>query len=155
MPSERSTATAAVYSGSLLAGRLIELMDEAAQAELVRAGRSQILDKGSLVLTRGERPNGIFILDEGRAKVLFKDEPERSVRFMESGEIAALTETLADKPVSYDLETETACRITVISGEDLERILKNSPDASFGLAKLLSENFLESFESLRQQPAEM
>jgi CRP/FNR family transcriptional regulator len=129
---------------------LQDLSPEAAQAfESVKQTSSY--PKGSTVFTEGEPSQGVYLLRQGRAKLVLDldRKRERIVRIAGRGEVLGLSATIAGEPYEVSVETLTHSRVDFISRQDFLRLLQEQPGICFRAVQLLGQNLHVSYEQFR------
>lgn len=98
--------------------------------------------KGARLFTKGDSPEGIYILLKGQAQLLLEvDSNNRNfARFAEANEMLGLIEVLADIPYKTSAETITSCTFEFIGREDFIDLLRTEKEVCFRLARLLGLN---------------
>ena len=92
-------------------------------------------EKDVCFFSSGEIPRCFYILRKGKAQLLLND--IHIVRLIEPNEILGLTVMIADMPCETDAETITPCICEFIKREDFIRFLRNEPEVSFRLVRML------------------
>jgi len=103
--------------------------------------------KGTSFFSRGDMPNFIFLLREGKAQLLSNNELKdiNIVRSIEPNEIFGLTEMILNLPYETGAQTITPCICECIGREDFIRFLQDKPEVCFRLTRLLALNLQKSY----------
>jgi CRP/FNR family cyclic AMP-dependent transcriptional regulator len=129
---------------------LQDLSPEAVQAfESIK--RTSDYRKGSIIFAEGEPPQGVYLLCQGRAKLVLQlhRKQERIVRIAEPGEILGLSATIAGEPYEVSAETLTDSQMDFINRQDFLRLLQEQTDICFRAVQLLGQNLHVSYEQFR------
>ena len=102
---------------------------------------SAIYPRGAVLFTEGQRPQGVYILCEGRAKISVASAEGKTlvVKIAGPGDVLGLNSVLMDKPALATAETIDRCRINSVSREDLITLLESDRMAYAGIARALSQ----------------
>jgi CRP-like cAMP-binding protein len=108
--------------------------------------RTRQIPAGGRLCAEGGLACCLFILREGRAQWLVRDEAGRRQRLrpVEPSEIIGLTETLGGLPYEGEVEAITPCEIDSIPQPDFQALLEKDPQLSFRLVRLLGTNLQKS-----------
>jgi CRP-like cAMP-binding protein len=103
--------------------------------------------KGVCFFSRGDMPNFIYLLREGKAELLLNDKLNdiNIARLIEPDEIFGLTETIVNLPYETGAQTITSCICECIGREDFIRFLQDAPEVCFRLTHLLALNLQKSY----------
>ena len=114
--------------------------------------RTRAYPKGSLIFSEGESPQGVYLLRQGRARLILDlgRKRERVVRIAEAGEVLGLSATIANEPYEASVETLTSCRVDFISRQQFVRLLHEQPEVCFRVVQLLGHNVHVSCDLFRQ-----
>jgi CRP/FNR family transcriptional regulator len=96
--------------------------------------------RGSVLFVEGQRPRGVYVLCEGRAKVSIASAEGKTLvlRIAQQGDLLGINATLTGQPYGTTVETLERCRIDFISREDLLKLLDRDKRACLGVAQALS-----------------
>jgi CRP/FNR family transcriptional regulator len=92
---------------------------------------SKLYPRGSTLFVEGQRPAGVHILCEGRAKVSLAS-PEGKVvvlRIAEAGDVLGVSSVLFGLPARATVETLECCRIAFVSREEFLKLLDQNERA--------------------------
>ncbi|HEX6732986.1 MAG TPA: Crp/Fnr family transcriptional regulator [Pyrinomonadaceae bacterium] len=100
---------------------------------------SKYYPRGSVLFVEGQRPHGVYVLCEGRAKVSIASAEGRTfvLRVAEPGDLLGLNSVLTDRPSEATVETLERSRIDFVSREDLLKLLARDRKACLGVAHAL------------------
>jgi CRP/FNR family transcriptional regulator, cyclic AMP receptor protein len=101
---------------------------------------SSIYPRGSVLFAEGQRPRGVYILREGRAKVSVASSAGKTLvlRIADVGDLLGVNAVLAGKPAGATVETLEQCRIDFISSENFLNLLESDKKAYSDVARALS-----------------
>ena len=101
---------------------------------------SKYYARGSVLFVEGQRPHGVYVLCEGRAKVSIASAEGRTfvLRVAEPGDLLGLNSVLTGRPSEATVETLERCRIDFVSREDLLKLLARDRKACLGVAHALA-----------------
>jgi CRP/FNR family transcriptional regulator len=107
--------------------------------------------EGSIIFAEGQQPRGVYLLRQGRAKLVLdlSSKRERFVRIAEPGEVLGLSATIAEEPYEISVEALTPCRVDFISRKEFSRLLHAHPEVCFRVVQLLGQNLHGSYEHVR------
>ena len=96
--------------------------------------------RGSVLFTEGQRPRGVFVLCEGRAKVSVGSAEGKTIvlRIAEVGDLLGVNSILMGRPSGATVETMERCRIEFVSRDDFLKLLERDRKACLGVAQALS-----------------
>lgn len=107
--------------------------------EMERITRMQEIKKKQPVYLPGDPANTVYLLKKGRVKIASSAPSGKEVTFeiLEAGEIFGLLETLDDSPRETLAEALDDALICAIRREDFDRYLREHPDMTVKLTKLI------------------
>jgi len=139
-------AKPATVSATLLRNvPLFAAMDEQQLAVLMRSIVRESVGRNAKIITAGDTTDSLYIVINGRLKVLMSDEQGREVilSILGPGEYFGEMGLLDDRPRSASVVTLEACELLSISKADFKRILAGNFELSLmvmrGLVKRLRE----------------
>lgn len=96
--------------------------------------------RGSVLFAEGQRPSGIFVLCEGKAKVSIASADGKTfvLRIAEPGELLGLIATLTGQPHLATVQALDRCRMDFVSREDLLKALDRDKGSYRKVAECLS-----------------
>ena len=98
---------------------------------------------GSLLFVEGQMPHGVYLLCEGRVKLLMASPEGKTLilRIAGPGELLGMHAAIPGKPFEYTAETLQPSQVSFLKTEDFFRILGQYPQASTKVAGLLSNHY--------------
>jgi ATP-binding cassette subfamily B protein len=91
---------------------------------------------GQCIIRQGDGPGPLYILEQGRARVVAKKEgTSTNLAFLRSGDYFGELSVLVDAPRAATVEALTDCRLLQLTSEALRKLMAESPE----LTKLLEE----------------
>ena len=102
---------------------------------------SSIYPRGAVLFAEGQRPRGVYILCEGRAKISMASAEGKTLvlKIAGPGDVLGLNSVLMDNPALATAETIDRCRIDFVSREDFITLLESDRMAYAGIARALSQ----------------
>ena len=112
---------------------------------------SEHYPRGSVLFVEGQRPRGVYVLCEGRAKVSIASAEGKTLilRIAQPGDLLGINATLTGQPYAATAETLERCQIDFISREDLLKLLDRDKRACLGVAQALSRKLSGVLEHTR------
>ena len=110
-----------------------------------------VFPEHAVVLVEGQKPWGIFILCQGRAKLstTSRDGKTLIVRIAEAGEVLGLHAVITGGPYELTVETMQPCQLNFVGREDMVRFLKDHADASLSAIQHLARDCSDSYGVVR------
>ena len=107
--------------------------------------------EGALVFVEGQTPRGVYILCQGRAKLLATNADGKTfiMKIAQPGEILGLHAVVSGKPYELTVETLQPSQLAFISREDFLRFLRENGDACLRAAQQLSNDCQSAYEVIR------
>jgi CRP/FNR family transcriptional regulator, cyclic AMP receptor protein len=106
--------------------------------------------QGAKLFAEGQRPKGVFILCDGRAKLSIGSSNGRSLmRIAEQGEILGLSATLSGSPYEDSAEMLESGKVNFIRREHFLNFLRNHAEVSLRVAQHFSHVYEAVHEQLR------
>ncbi len=107
--------------------------------------------RGSVLFVEGQRPRGVYVVCEGRAKVSIASAEGKTLilRIAQPGDLLGMNATLTGQPYGATVETLERCRTGFISREDLLKLLDRDKRACLGVAQALSRKLSAVVEHTR------
>lgn len=107
--------------------------------------------RGSVLFVEGERPDGVYVLCQGRAKVSIASAQGKTLvlRIAQPGELLGMNASLTGQPFGATVEALERCRIDFIPREDLLKLLDRDKRACLGVAQALSRKLSGVVEHTR------
>lgn len=112
---------------------------------------SKYYPRGSVLFVEGQRPRGVHVLCEGRAKVSIASAEGKTLvlRIAQPGELLGMNATLTGEGYGATVETLERCRIDFIAREDVLKLLDRDKRACLGVAQALSRKLSSVVEHTR------
>lgn len=107
--------------------------------------------RGSVLFVEGQRPRGLFLLCQGRAKISISSAGGKTLilRIAQSGDLIGLNSVLTGRPYDATVSTLEDSWIDFVSRADFIKILGKSKTASVNLSENLARQLTETIESAR------
>ena len=107
--------------------------------------------KGSVVFVEGQSPRGVFILCQGRAKLITTNADGKSLilKIAQPGEILGLHSAVAGLPHEVTVETLQPCQLAFIGRDDFIRFLSECGDFCLKVALHLAHDCQSAYEVIR------
>lgn len=101
---------------------------------------SKYYPRRSVLFVEGQKPAGVYVVCEGRAKVSIASAEGKTLilRIAQAGDLLGINATLTGKPHGATVETLERCRIDFIPREHLLRLLERDKRFYFDVAQSLS-----------------
>ena len=102
---------------------------------------SSIYARGAVLFSEGQRPRGVYILCEGRAKISVASAEGKTlvIKIAGPGDVLGLNSVLMENPALATAETIDRCRIDFVSREDFVTLLERDRMAYASIARALSQ----------------
>lgn len=106
---------------------------------------------GAVVFVEGQMPRGVYILCQGRAKLLATNSDGKTfiMKIAQAGEILGLHAVVSGKPYELTVETLQPSQLAFIGREDFLRFLREHGDASLRAAQQLSNDCISAYDVIR------
>ena len=107
--------------------------------------------EGALVFVEGQSARGVYILCQGRAKLMATSRDGRTLilKIAEPGEILGLHAVISGKVHELTVETLQPSQLAFVAREDFLKFLKTHGDACLNAAQHLSRDCHAAYESMR------
>ena len=107
--------------------------------------------EGAIIFVEGQTPRGVYILCQGRAKLMTTNSDGRSliVKIAQPGDILGLHAVVSGKPYELAVETLQPSQLAYIAREDFLRFLKSHGDACLQAATQLSQECQSAYDVIR------
>ena len=107
--------------------------------------------EGALVFVEGQTARGVYILCQGRAKLMATSRDGRTLilKIAEPGEILGLHAAISGRVHELTVETLQPSQLAFVSREDFLKFLKTHSDACLRAAQHLSRDCQSAWESVR------
>ncbi len=112
---------------------------------------TSVYPKGAILFLEKQDSRGIFMLCEGEVKLSIGSSDGKTLilRIAKPGEILGLMSSLSGQPYEVTAETLRPSQIAFVRRDDFVRFVAQHPEASQGIVKQLSSNYLGACEQLR------
>jgi len=112
---------------------------------------SKYYPRGSVLFVEGQRPRGVYVLCEGRAKVSIASAEGKTLvlRIAQPGELLGMNAILTGGAYGATVETLERCRIDFVAREDVLKLLDRDKRACLGVAHALSRKLSGVVEHAR------
>ena len=106
---------------------------------------------GALIFVEGQVPRGVYILCQGRAKLMTTNSDGRSliVKIAQPGGVLGLHAVVSGKPYELTVETLQPSQLAFVGREDFLRFLKSHGDACLQAAQQLSLECQSAYDVIR------
>jgi CRP/FNR family transcriptional regulator, cyclic AMP receptor protein len=120
-------------------------------AELDRIKHATAYPEGALLFVEGQVPRGVYVLCQGRAKLMATNRDGKTfiLKIAEPGEILGLHAVVSGKAYELTVETLQPSQLAFISREDFLRFLKDNGDACLHAATQLSNDCQSAYDVIR------
>lgn len=118
---------------------------------LDRVKHATAYPQGALVFVEGQAPRGVFVLCQGRAKLMATNRDGKTfiLKIAQPGEILGLHAAVSGKPYELTVETLQPSQLAYIGREDFLRFLKEHGDACLHAAQQLSNDCQSAYDVIR------
>lgn len=118
---------------------------------LERISHTTAYPEGALIFVEGQVPRGVFILCQGRVKMMSTNRDGKTfiMKIAQSGEILGLQSIVTGGAHELTVETLQASQLAFISRADFLLFLKQHPDACLHMAQQLSNDCQSAYEVIR------
>ena len=106
--------------------------------------------RGSVLFVEGQRPRGLFLLCQGKAKISISSAGGKTLilRIAQSGDLIGLNSVLTGRPYDATVFALEDCQIDFVSRANFIRLLGNSKAACVNLSQNLARQLTEIIESV-------
>ena len=106
---------------------------------------------GALVFVEGQTPRGVYVVCQGRIKLLATNSDGKTfiMKIAQPGEILGLHAVVSGKAYELTAETLQPSQLAFISREDFLRFLREHGDASLRAAQQLSNDCQSAYDVIR------
>ena len=112
---------------------------------------SHCFSEGSVVFLEGQQARGVYILCQGRAKLMTTNTDGKSVilKIAEPGTILGLHSAINGGPYEVTVETLQPCQLAFIRRDDFQRFLNEHGDACLRAAEHLDRDCQSAYDVIR------
>jgi CRP/FNR family transcriptional regulator, cyclic AMP receptor protein len=109
------------------------------------------LPEGAVVFLEGQEARGVYVLCQGRAKLMTTNSEGKSLilKIAEPGTILGLQSVISGKPHEVTVETLQPCQVAFIRREDFLRFLNQHGDACLRAAEHLARDCQSAYDVIR------
>ena len=120
-------------------------------AELDQIKHATSYPEGALIFVEGQVPRGVYVLCQGRAKLMSTNRDGKTfiMKIVEPGEILGLHAVVSGMPYELAVETLQPSQLAFIDRSDFLRFLRQHPDACLHAAQQLSNDCASAYEVIR------
>lgn len=118
---------------------------------LDRIKHATCFPEGSVVFLEGQDARGVYILCQGRAKLITTNADGKSfiLKIVGPGEILGLHSTMTGKPHEVTVETLQPSQLTFVRRDDFLRFLNEHGDACLSAAQHLARDCQSAYDVIR------
>ena len=118
---------------------------------LDQVGHASCFPEGSVVFLEGQEARGVYILCQGRAKLVTTNAEGKSLilKIAEPGEILGLHACIGGRAHEVTVETLQPSQLTFVRRDDLLRLLSEHPDACLRTAEHLANDCQAAYDLIR------
>ena len=125
-------------------------LDNSQLEALQAGGKRRKYKKGSIILSRGDTTNYLFVLMRGQVDAYMEEEDKRIiVNTMTQGESFGELAMLAGEPRSVNIIAVQDCEVLVLQKEDIYKYLTESPDFARNIIQMLARKVNALTEDVR------
>jgi CRP/FNR family transcriptional regulator, cyclic AMP receptor protein len=126
-------------------------ISEASRKALDRIKHTTSYPAGALLFLEGQAPRGVYVLCQGRAKLMMTNAEGRTLilKIAEAGEILGLNSVITGRPHEVALETLQPSQISFIGREDFLKLMKEDGHVCLQVVRHLSRDCQEAHDSIR------
>lgn len=124
-----------------------EAVDDATQAAVIKRTRA-----GSRLLKQGDRPDRLFCVLDGRFKMttVSKDGAEKTLRFMEAGDIIGCAAVFRGFPYPATATAITNSVVAAWNGKQFKELMRRHPQISANALAMVSGRAEQMLERVRE-----
>ena len=118
---------------------------------LERISHTTAFPEGSLIFVEGQSPRGVFILVQGRVKLMSTNRDGKTfiMKIAQPGEILGLQAIVTGSAYELTVETLQPSQLAFVSRADFLLFLKQHADACLHMAQQLSNDCQSAYEVIR------
>jgi CRP/FNR family transcriptional regulator, cyclic AMP receptor protein len=119
--------------------------------ELDRIKHATTYPEGALIFVEGQAPRGVYVLCQGRAKLMATNSEGKTfiLKIAQPGEILGLHSVVTGLAHELTVETLQPAQMAFIAREDFLRFLKEHADACLYVAQQISNDCQSAYEVIR------
>jgi len=112
---------------------------ESVCADILKIGRLQSVSRGSILFHKGDPPQGLFLILEGRVALSAGDDPVRVTRVAENGSLLGLPSTIRNLPYTLTAEAVTHVDVCWVSASQFREMLASNTELGLTVVTMLAE----------------
>ncbi len=138
---------------------LFRELDTRALDRVLRAGTTRQVAGGTTLLSQGDRPDHLFLVERGRFKMtcLSSDGRQKTLRFMEPGDIIGCAAVFRRIPYPATATATTNSVVVAWTGQEFDKLVQEFPQLSanaLGIVGGRTEEVLQRLQEVTTQNAE-
>jgi CRP/FNR family cyclic AMP-dependent transcriptional regulator len=129
---------------------LFSCLDEDALRDLEAAGVNRRFPKNTVILSKGDSSDSVYVVREGKVKVVIHDEAGKEIvlSVIGAGECFGEMAALDGVPRSATVVTKEPAEILILHGTEFKRILSSNLDMVFNLLNVLLKRLRRADEKI-------
>ena len=138
-------------SSALSRSHSATILSKSSLDELDRIQHTTAYPEGALIFVEGQAPRGVYVLCQGRAKLMATNSEGKTfiLKIAEAGEILGLHSAVTGFSHELTVETLQPSQLAFIARSDFNRFLKEHSDACFYVAQQISNDCQSAYEVIR------
>lgn len=126
-------------------------LSQGSMKDLDRMKHSTSYPEGAIVFMEGQRARGVYIVCQGRAKLLSTNSDGRTLilKIAQPGEVLGLQSVITGRSHEVTAETLQPCQLAFISSEDILRFIQEHGDACLQAAQHISRDCQSAYDMVR------
>jgi CRP/FNR family transcriptional regulator, cyclic AMP receptor protein len=126
-------------------------LSPSAMTALNRIKHATCFPEGSVVFLEGQQANGVYMLCQGRVKLLTTNADGRTLilKVAEPGEVLGLHSAVTGRPHELTVETLQPSQLAFIRRDDFVRFLMENGDACLRAAEYLAKDCQAAYNTIR------
>jgi CRP/FNR family cyclic AMP-dependent transcriptional regulator len=107
--------------------------------------------EGAVIFMEGEAARGVYLLCQGRAKLLTANSEGKTLilKIAQPGEVLGLSAVVAGNPHEFTVETLQPSQLAFIGREEFQKFVKEHGDACLHITQHLSRDCRSAYEVIR------
>ncbi len=107
--------------------------------------------EGSIVFMEGQAARGVYIVCQGRAKLMTTSSDGKTLilKIVQPGEVLGMHSVVAGKAHEFTVETLQPCQLAFISRDDFLRFIRERGDACLQAAQHISRDCQSAYDVIR------
>lgn len=126
-------------------------LSEGSTKALDRLKHSTSYPEGAIVFMEGQAARGVYIVCQGRAKLLSTNSDGRTLilKIAQPGDVLGLQSVITGKAYEVTAETLQPCQLAFIAAEDILRFMRTHDDACLQAAMHVSRDCQSAYDVVR------